>query len=67
MTQGTQTVNAVVLVEVVDANDEVRLDATSENYRWIPVDADLAEAHREDVYVVQSLRRLQDWRGHMCE
>ena len=60
--QGTQTVNAIVLVEIVDPSDNnVKLDATSENYRWISLDAASAKASNEDEYVVQALLRLQAW------
>jgi hypothetical protein len=62
VSQGTQTVNAIVLVEIVDPTDNnVKLDATSENYRWIPLNADSAKANGEDNYVVQALLRLNAW------
>jgi hypothetical protein len=62
--KGTQTVNAVVLVEIVDSLDdrsesEVKLDATSDNYRWIPVDAARAKADGQDAYIVEALSRLE--------
>ena len=58
--------NAVVLVEVLDdaasgKDTDVKLDDTSENYRWISLDPDAARAAGEDVYVVQALLRLQAW------
>jgi colanic acid biosynthesis protein WcaH len=59
--QGTQTVNPIVLVEVDDVDAQVKLDATSENYRWISLDPDAAIANGEDRYVVQALLRLRAW------
>ncbi|GKY93715.1 hypothetical protein MPSEU_000338600 [Mayamaea pseudoterrestris] len=60
--KGTQTVNAIVLVEIVDPSENhVKLDDTSENYRWISLDADSARANNEDEYVVQALLRLKAW------
>jgi len=59
--QGTQTVNPVVLVEMTEAGADVKLDATSENYRWIGLDPDEATVAGEDRYVVQALRRLKAW------
>lgn len=57
--RGTQTVNPIVLVEITDPNCDIRLDATSENHRWISLDPDLAK--HEDPYVQQALLRLQAW------
>ena len=53
-TQGTQTVNPIVLVELV-TNDttnkkDVQLDATSENYKWIGLDP--KHNMSEDKYVL---------------
>lgn len=61
--KGTQTVNPIVLVELQqDAGDsEVKLDATSEQCRWIGLDPKEAQANGEDKYVVQALLRLQAW------
>jgi ADP-ribose pyrophosphatase YjhB (NUDIX family) len=59
--RGTQTVNPIVLVELLDKNATIKLDDTSENYRWIGLDPDVAEANGEDRYVLQALRRLQAW------
>ena len=58
--KGTQTVNPIILVEVVgDDNVDVKLDQQSENHRWISLDP--AENQTEDKYVLQGLYRLQDW------
>jgi ADP-ribose pyrophosphatase YjhB (NUDIX family) len=61
--KGTQTVNPIVLVELTgdDATEDVKLDATSENYRWIGLDPQAAQANGEDRYVVQALLRLNAW------
>ncbi|KAL7569977.1 hypothetical protein ACA910_017028 [Epithemia clementina (nom. ined.)] len=65
--EGTQTVNPIVLVEVMTtdptttttSNNDVKLDATSENYRWI--DLDPKNNASEDKYVLQALLRLRAW------
>jgi 8-oxo-dGTP pyrophosphatase MutT (NUDIX family) len=57
--KGTQTVNPVVLVEALDGFHDVKLDNTSENYRWISLDPELAK--NEDIYVQQALLRLRSW------
>lgn len=69
--QGTQTVNPIVLVEINEHNDNdddddgsennsnVKLDETSENYRWISLDPQ--ENKAEDRYVLQALLRLHHW------
>ena len=59
--KGTQTVNPIVLVELNDVNANVKLDATSENYRWISLDPIAATRSNEDRYVLQALLRLQAW------
>jgi len=60
--KGTQTVNAVVLVELNDpAGADVTLDDTSEKWRWIPLRPEEAEAKGEDRYVLQALWRLKAW------
>jgi len=58
--KGTQTVNPIVLVELLEKG-EVNLDETSENYRWIGLDPATAEANGEDRYVLQGLLRLKAW------
>jgi 8-oxo-dGTP pyrophosphatase MutT (NUDIX family) len=63
--RGTQTVNAIVLVELLDERVDVSLDETSENYRWIPLDP--AAAAGEDKYVQAALQRLQHWDATYCE
>ena len=40
---------------------DVKLDDTSENYRWIGLDPTIAAANGEDPYVLQALLRLQTW------
>ena len=57
---GTQTVQPVVLVELTEGS-EVLLDDTSERYRWISLEPDLAVKNEEDKYVVEVLRRLKAW------
>ena len=58
--QGTQTVQTVVLVELTEGS-EVLLDDSSERYRWVSLDPDLALKNEEDKYVVEVLRRLKAW------
>lgn len=59
--KGTQTVNPIVLVELVNPtlSTNVTLDATSENYRWIGLDPN--DNQTEDKYVLQALLRLRAW------
>lgn len=59
--KGTQTVNAIVLVELNDAGADVNLDETSEESRWIPLDPEAAQLNGEDRYVLEALRRLKAW------
>jgi colanic acid biosynthesis protein WcaH len=59
--KGTQTVNPIVLVEVLQAGADVELDETSESYQWISLDPDAAAKAGHDRYVLQALLRLQDW------
>lgn len=59
--QGTQTVNPIVLVEMGEEYTEVKLDNQSEEYRWIGLDPDEAEKNGEDRYVLAGLRRLKAW------
>jgi len=57
--KGTQTVNAMVLVELISDSKELRLDATSENSKWIGLDP--KDNELEDKYVRQTLLRLRAW------
>ena len=59
--KGTQTVNAIVLVELQGVGEEIALDETSEDSRWISLDPKAAEANNEDKYVLQGLLRLESW------
>ncbi|KAG7343203.1 NUDIX hydrolase domain-like protein [Nitzschia inconspicua] len=59
--KGTQTVNPIVLVELNDEGADVKLDDTSEEWRWISLDPEEAIQNGEDKYVVQGLLRLQAW------
>lgn len=59
--QGTQTVQPIVLVELEEPGADVKLDETSEKYRWIPLCPDQAAANNEDRYVLQALLRLKAW------
>lgn len=60
--KGTQTVNAVVLVEITqEAFAEVQLDNTSEQYKWISLDPEIAIQNSEDPYVWKNLQRLKAW------
>jgi ADP-ribose pyrophosphatase YjhB (NUDIX family) len=66
--KGTQTVNAVVLVEIITtqqqeeaAATEVKLDNTSEQYKWISLDPQSAIQNKEDPYVWKNLQRLKAW------
>jgi len=59
--KGTQTVNAVVLVEITHDESDVKLDNTSEQYKWISLDPDVSIRNGEDPYVVKNLQRLRAW------
>eukprot|EP00980_Cylindrotheca_fusiformis_P000312 scaffold73_cov118-Cylindrotheca_fusiformis.AAC.8 len=59
--KGTQTVNAIVLVELSRKDTNVVLDEQSERWRWIPVDPKVAKQNNEDKYVVEALERLKTW------
>ena len=59
--KGTQTVNAIVLVELNSTGADVLLDNTSEASRWISLDPKEAEKNEEDKYVLQGLLRLYSW------
>ena len=59
--KGTQTVNAIVLVELQGVGEEIALDDTSEDSRWISLDPKEAMANGEDKYVLQGLLRLESW------
>ena len=66
--KGTQTVNPIVLVELLDnASSEVKLDAQSEGHKWIGLSPQAAEAAGEDPYVYGALYRLEAWnnRSHL--
>ena len=64
--KGTQTVNPIVLVELTDKTTiDIKLDATSENYRWIGLDPN--ENKSEDKYVLQALLRLRAWNPNYIE
>jgi ADP-ribose pyrophosphatase YjhB (NUDIX family) len=63
--KGTQTVNPIVLVEMEsnynnnNNNATIKLDDTSESYRWINLDP--VNNMTEDRYVLQALLRLREW------
>ena len=59
--KGTQTVNPIVLVELKEPGADVKLDETSEQWRWIGLDPDEAANDGVDRYVLQALYRLQAW------
>lgn len=62
--QGTQTVNPVVLVEInssAGTTQQIKLDAQSTGSRWITLDPAEAIANNEDKYVIESLQRLHAW------
>ncbi|OEU21961.1 hypothetical protein FRACYDRAFT_223215 [Fragilariopsis cylindrus CCMP1102] len=59
--KGTQTVNAIVLVELNNTGADVNLDDTSEESKWISLNPAEAEKNGEDKYVLQGLLRLQTW------
>lgn len=64
--KGTQTVNAVVYIELPNVEGDTKsrdvlLDKTSERYKWMSIDPDLAESNGEDRYVIEGLRRLATW------
>jgi 8-oxo-dGTP pyrophosphatase MutT (NUDIX family) len=60
--RGTQTVNPIVLVELIpEKAEEIVLDETSESSRWIGLDPDEAAKNGEDGYVLQALLRLKAW------
>lgn len=59
--KGTQTVNAIVLVELAEPGANVKLDNTIEQVRWIGLDPEVAERTGEDRYVLEALRRLRAW------
>lgn len=60
--KGTQTVNPIVLVEIdetMEQDPNVKLDAQSENFKWISLNP--KENAAEDPYVTQALLRLEAW------
>ncbi|CAJ1960083.1 unnamed protein product [Cylindrotheca closterium] len=59
--KGTQTVNAIVLVELGGDDNDIVLDAQSERWRWIGLDPEEAKANSEDRYVIEALERLDTW------
>lgn len=59
--KGTQTVNPIVLVELEKPGVDVKLDDTSERYKWISLCPDEAKANNEDKYVLHALMRLKAW------
>mmetsp|Transcript_16867 Transcript_16867/g.34722 ORF Transcript_16867/g.34722 Transcript_16867/m.34722 type:complete len:242 (+) Transcript_16867:63-788(+) len=59
--KGTQTVNAIVLVELNSVGVDVELDDQSEDSRWISLDPEDAQKNEEDKYVLQGLLRLDAW------
>lgn len=59
--KGTQTVQPIVLVELDEAGVDVKLDATSERYRWISLCPLEAEKNGEDRYILEALNRLKAW------
>jgi ADP-ribose pyrophosphatase YjhB (NUDIX family) len=59
--KGTQTVNPIVLVELNAPGADVKLDETSEQWRWIGLDPEAAAKNGEDRYVLQALLRLKTW------
>jgi hypothetical protein len=59
--KGTQTVNPIVLVELNQAGADVKLDETSEQWRWISLDPEAAAKNGENKYVLQALLRLKAW------
>ena len=59
-TAGTQTVQPIVLVKM-KKGAEIKLDATSERYRWIGLSSKEAVANGEDKYVVDALLKLEAW------
>lgn len=60
VTKGTQTVNAVVLV-YIDDESKVRLDDTSERYRWLAIDSSEDLLMEEDKYVFEQIKRMEAW------
>lgn len=59
--KGTQTVNPIVLVELNEPGADVKLDETSEQWRWIGLNPEAATKNGEDRYVLQALLRLKAW------
>jgi colanic acid biosynthesis protein WcaH len=58
--KGTQTVQPIILVKL-QKGAEIKLDATSERYRWIGLDPEEAVSNGEDKYVVNALSKLEAW------
>ena len=58
--KGTQSNNSIVLIELNsnNTNTYIKLDNTSENYRWITLDP--KDNEKEDQYILQALLRLRE-------
>ena len=52
--------NPIVLVELDEVGGDVKLDATSEEYKWVKLDPPMVKA-TQDPYVWQALYRLDEW------
>lgn len=64
--KGTQTVNPIVLVELNEPVAVIKLNETSEQWRWIGLDPETAAKNGEDRYVLQALLRLNAWNPKYC-
>jgi hypothetical protein len=58
--KGTQTVQPIILVKL-QKGAEIKLDDTSERYRWIGLCPEEAVQNGEDKYVVDALLKLDAW------
>ena len=58
--------SVVVLIEVADGA-EVLLDNTSDRYRWISTDPEVAKLNEEDRYVVTQLERMKGWQENFTK
>ena len=58
--KGTQTVQPIILVKL-QKGAEIKLDDTSERYRWIGLCPEEAVKNGEDKYVVDALLKLDAW------
>jgi len=59
--KGTQTVNPIVLVELEEEGADIKLDDTSEEWKWVGLDPDEAAKENADRYCVEALLRLRAW------